>query len=363
MTRDKIYFLLLIPPLFYLHIGPFQNIGSYLSILGISFAALYISAFNFEIDLKKTILLSSVLFFIFYFGSNNSLIQTQGVGFVNGSYWWIFLFLVILFFKIPSFNDLIKISHGVSMVSIMVLSTDAIYRLVFNVVQRDDIGRYAFKKGLIDMDSNFAGIYALLIFFMSLYCARYSRKFIKYLPMLYGLVLTSLSFAAIAVTSIFLVFFLLPKKLQLFFTFCMIIFAPIILTFILDLMSADNSGLTKIRFVQEGFNIFINRDIYGVLFGTGVSSVSINGYEPHLLVLQLFLQYGIIGFSLYYFIQLVLILLFSKSYIYILLPFFIVSFSVSSISNPIVTVVILIFYYFSYYENEYNKLFIPNDTS
>lgn len=345
------YFLLVIPPLFYLNIGMFPNVGTYFSILGVCLAGLYRSAFHFGIDKKKIILILNITFFIFYLGFNNSLINSQKIGFIAGSFWWIFLLFVILFFRVPSFDRLMKISHGVSIVSILVLSLDAVYRLIFNVVQRDDIGRYAFKRGLIDIDSNFAGIYALLIFFMSFYCIRYSRKFIKYLPVLYVLILATLSIAAIAVTSIFMVFFLTPKKLKIFLMFFLFLSLPVLFNYLLDIMANSPSGLTKIQFMQEAVHLFINRDVFDVLFGTGVSSVKLNGFDPHLLILQLILEFGMIGFTLYFSIQVALISLFSKAYVYIFLPFFMVSFSVASISNPIFSVVILIFYYFSYYEN------------
>ncbi|WP_239407554.1 hypothetical protein, partial [Providencia rettgeri] len=338
-----------------------DNIGAILSIIGLVISIILTPPINLKISFRKFSLLLAIFSFIIYIILNNIFIKSD-IGYLTGGYWWIYLFVSILLFPPPSFNVLNIISKYVIVTSIIILSIDLYYRFFINPIDKENIGRYAFKFGIIDADSNFSGIYSSLMFFYCLFLVNTYQKYRKCLVVLYILVVSSLSVAAISVTTIMYFYFKSTKKIKIYsilpLLFLSIILSPVILGFIEN----DASGLTKINFISAGLDIFLSRSFFDELLGTGFSSVTINGLEPHIVVLQIILQLGIIGLILYYLIQVILLLGYSGIHAYIIIPFFLIGFSVASISNPIFTLTILLLYYHSYYiEGFKNKSYLTTE--
>ena len=358
MIRYLTYFFLLIPPLFYLRVAGYDNIGATLSIIGLVIAITLTPPTHLTINLKKFILLLVILVFILYVIFNNIFINSN-IGYLTGVYWWIYFFISMLLFPPPSFSILNSISKYVIIIGILILSIDCYYRFFINPIDKDNIGRYAFKFGLIDVDSNFSGIYASLLFFYCLYLVNTYQKYKKCLIILYILVLSSLSVSAISVTTIMYFYFRSSKRIKLYSTLPLLLLSLLLSPFILEIIAKDASGLTKINFITTGIDIFLSRSFYEELLGTGFSSVTINGYEPHIIVLQLILQLGIIGLFMYYLIQIILLFSYNGILAYIIIPFFLISFSVASISNPIFTLTTLLLCYPSYHLKQNNN-YPPN---
>ncbi|WP_318837253.1 MULTISPECIES: hypothetical protein [unclassified Providencia] len=360
MSKNLSYYFLCIPPLFYLNIFGYDNIGSILSLVGLTIAIIFYFPFNLSLNQKKITLLFFIFIFIFYLFSNNILLNPQLNAF-SGTYWWIYLFISILIFSPPPKRLLEKLSHCTIITSIFILLLDCYYRFFINTIEKNDVGRYAYKFGLIDMDSNFSGIYASLIFFYCLFLRKVCYKYtLIYMIVLYMLVLSSLSLAAISITTILFIYFRLSKKIKIYLLpigiFCMILSS----SFIIHMIEMDGSGSTKINFIKRGFEMLISRDIFTTLFGTGLFSVKLNGYDPHIVILQLLLQLGLIGFILYYLIQFILIINYKRILIYVVLPFFLIGLSVASISSPIFTTIIILLYYQSFYiQNDDSKFHVP----
>ncbi|MER5061498.1 hypothetical protein, partial [Providencia stuartii] len=75
MSKNLSYYFLCIPPLFYLNIFGYDNIGSILSLVGLIIAIIFYFPFNLNLNPKKITLLFFIFIFIFYLFSNNILLN------------------------------------------------------------------------------------------------------------------------------------------------------------------------------------------------------------------------------------------------------------------------------------------------
>ncbi len=118
--------------------------------------------------------------------------------------------------------------------------------------------------------------------------------------------------------------------------------------FIVGFILTDGSGSSKFELINEAYHLCCLMISQICSFGTGLGSVIFNVSQlpPHLLLLQLILEFGLVGLVLFFFIPVIIIIKWGKDYIYIFIPYFLVGFSVVTISNPILATLTLLYYYF-----------------
>lgn len=349
-SNIRTFYLLLFPPCIYLNLYGFSNIGSIISVVSLFFVFMYflIRRRIIHIQKNKIAVIVVMLIYVIYIYYNNSLNNLSAIG---GLFWWLFfIFSLLLPIKINK-NDYFKVVKSYFFVSIVVLSCDAYYRFFINVKDISGIGRYAYKYGLIGIDSNFAGVYALLCFSFFLFLFKKGKISMVYSLIYFFFILASCSVAAITVSLFMFVFFLF-KKIE--YKIFIITFIFILSNVIVGFINSDGSGGSKFELINEAYNLYMSYDIFNMLFGTGLGSVifNISHLPPHLLLLQLILEFGLIGFLLFFMIPIVIVLKWGKDYMYIYMPYFLVGLSVVTISNPILTTLSLLYYYFKEIEWE-----------
>jgi hypothetical protein len=269
----------------------------------------------------------------------------------SGLFWWLVIFVFLLLLPkvdIKTFK-LASIVYIVS--SILVLSYDAYYRIVLNPVTKaygEDIGRYAYKIGIIDMDSNFAGYFALSVFCLCFYLSnRLGIKTGIYKLILFPLVLLSLSISAIS--AMFISFALLiVVRLKLHTRLLIVLFGVVLFVFVIDMIQgailSDGSGSSKIFLITQGLEQYSYGNLSSLLFGEGLNKAKVGTFDPHILILKLLLELGLIGLILFLSIFASLYLVFNFQSLYVIFPYFIVGLSVVSLSTPVLTSAILIVY-------------------
>lgn len=343
-----IYYFVIIPPLLYLSFFGVANVGSFFSSIFLPLALIFSLSSNKVIFKKDIFVVLGISFFVFYFGINNLFVsRVVQHGFFYGTFWWLYLLVVFVFIPIPDAASLKKMTGIYFFVSAAVLGLDAVYRFFVNIQIKDNIelGRYAYKSGLIDIDSNYSGLYSLLTFFFCFYCCRKYRQYYFYLVLFAAMILLSMSVAAISVAVTMLIYFLCSNRIRL----AVLIFAtPVIMAlmpFVIELILTDSSGSSKINLLTKGWDVFYNRNLYEMLVGSGFGSVLIDGHQPHLIILQLLLELGFLGFLLYYIVQFFFVFFIGVDFLFVFLPLFFIGLSVASISSPIVSALVIMMYY------------------
>nr|CAC9206541.1 Uncharacterised protein [Providencia rettgeri] len=178
IMRHLTFFFLLIPPLFYLRVAGHDNIGAILSIIGLVISIILTPPINLKISFRKFSLLLAIFSFIIYIILNNIFIKSD-IGYLTGGVIGGYIYLYQYFYSPFPFNVLNIISKYVIVTSIIILSIDLYYRFFINPIDKENIGRYAFKFGIIDADSNFSGIYSSLMFFYCLFLVNTYQKIQK----------------------------------------------------------------------------------------------------------------------------------------------------------------------------------------
>jgi hypothetical protein len=269
---------------------------------------------------------------------------------VSGYFWWLTLPAVLFVFPVPTHNLLRRITYLYFIVSIIVIAFDAWYRIIYSPLgfplsfplDLEEFSRYNYKYGIIGMDSNFAGIYAMLSLFFLIYLEHiYQIKLFYYKVLYIILVLLSFSIASILVSFYFLILFKLNQYNKILFILFTMLLSPLIFYFI----SLDASGLTKIKLFLD-FTDNIN-DIPTFLLGDGLNTVRIGakGIAPHNIFIKLLTETGVFGLIMYLLMIWSIFQLIGRRFYFIAFPFFLVGLSVVNTSYSILTLLIILMYY------------------
>ncbi|SMY35965.1 hypothetical protein [Photobacterium andalusiense] len=316
----------------YISFDKLENISS---LIITPFILLLFIFHNFKkINVNLSVLIS-VLFFILFVSIQNIFL---GKVFFSGIYWWWVLFLLLL---VPIRNDVVKKGYSIFyIISLIIIVIDCYYRF-FISDKFDTFGFYNYKYGLIGTDSNFAGIFALILL-ISIDIIDVYKGSIKVILKILSSILLFLTFsrAAIIAYIFYLIVFKANYKVK---WLCFLITFTFILLLLLNnnfFILNDQSGDSKIQLLVDYGNIIVSSDIISLLFGYGIGMVRVGALNPHVLLLQLILGIGFIGAFLYYGMLTALMLNYKKS-IALLIPFTLVSFSVAPISLGVLTFVIV----------------------
>lgn len=330
----------------YISFGGVENISSYMILFTVPlFFLLKFNKINFnELVYKNIYFPFFLIFFIFYAALNNIM---NGLGPLSGIFWWvIFLIMINIRIKISNIKKSVVIF---TFVSIIVLLIDAYYRF-FISTKSLEYGFYAYKYGLIGVDSNFAGLFAMLVFICFDHSIDKSKIKSVVLFVVFLLLFITFSRSAIICTVFYLVFFKL-KKTTLVFSLPIFLVFTIPLVFILELLpkTIDESGFSKLELLIEYVSYYSNSSLDLILFGFGLGGLKVGDLNPHLLPLQILTGYGLVGFCLFFGLMGALITTF-KSTRKIIIPYLLASFSVAPIGSGV-----LIFSLYIFIRIEYDR--------
>lgn len=210
-------------------------------------------------------------------------------------------FFIFTFLLISNINrkEIISISNKFIIFSILLLTADALYRLSEFKLSTFLLNFYIFKEnGLIYVDSNFTGIYALVLFFFTYYLKSINKLRRYDLFMLISFVLCLLSFSRMSITTlIFCYNFLLIKKQNLLIKLICLSFLLIgSIVFIHFSFINDGSFESKLSLFRHIFIFYEERTFFEILFGMGYNnSEAFLGIAPHTFLTTSLLETGIIG--------------------------------------------------------------------
>jgi hypothetical protein len=341
-----LYYLLILSFLLNIIIYESINLNTILVLITITLAtAFLLTNSKKSISIQYLIMAFAVLLYSTYLSIDNFVNDTP---IVNGYFWWLILPAVLFVFPVPTHNLLRRITHLYFIGSIIVIAFDAWYRIIYSplgsplsfLLDLEGFNRYSYKFGIIGMDSNFAGIYAMLSLFFLIYLEHiYQIKLFYYKVLYIILVLLSFSIASILVSFYFLILFKLNQYNKIAFILFTILLSPLILYFI----SLDGSGLTKIKLFFD-FTDNIN-DIPTLLLGNGLNAVIIGEIPPHNIFIKLLTETGLFGLIMYLLMIWSIFQLIGRRFYFIAFPFFLVGLSVVNTSYSILTLLIILMYY------------------
>ncbi|WP_368084888.1 hypothetical protein [Vibrio splendidus] len=328
----------------YISFYDIYNLSSVVSVLYLGLNFIFI-AFVIKRKFDKKIIIFFLLtaMFTFYLVANNAL---HNIDALSGAYWWLMLSFLVLFRV--DMNDIKVESCLFLFLSILVLSIDAYYRFFISdvILSRDSF--YSFKYGLIGQDSNFSGIFCIVCVSISILLWKkgmISNK-IYYLFILLFVLLTVSTFSRAAIISVFIILLLI--HLHRWLVVILISIMPFFIISILSYMFSDPSAESKLELISGGADIFLNYNIKESLFGVGLGNARIGDLTPHILLLQILLDLGLFGVFLYCSIWLCFIWIVGKDALFLLLPYSIVSLSISPLGIGVVTYTLWVFIRLSY---------------
>jgi hypothetical protein len=250
----------------------------------------------------------------------------------------LYLILIIVFSHIISARELINIAKKYIFISDMFLILDFIWRLYKRDTAYTGIfAFYNFKmNGIMFMDSNFSGFFALINFAFLLYLRDYriislSKKFIFFH---FFLVVLNLSRAAI-IASLILCFYLLFKKQRMIIKIPIFIMFVLCIIMVLSLIIFDPSFLTKIEIFTKTTEYLKNVSISQLFLGNGLaSSITFLGRAAHNFISFLLIEMGLISLLLFFLLFSSIYFFTKKAFAYILIPYLIAGLSMAPGAIP-----------------------------
>lgn len=327
----------------YIKYGDTDNVSSYLVPLILPF---FLTSFCRMSSFEKTNVLEVGFFFtlssfLCYSIANNFL---NGLSPLSGVFWWC-IFITMFTTKIN--RDEVTLSAQIfTVTSIIVLSIDAYFRFFVSTINLE-YGFYAYKYGLIGVDSNFAGFFAMLVAItydqVVIKCKRYWGGHLIIISIVVLLLLSTFSRAAI----IGLVFYIFLYRVSSKYKFILGLVTLIIsMVSVYELerlaFNGDESGGSKIKLIADYTAYFFNSSWELILFGYGLGGLKVGDFNPHLLPLQLLIGYGLVGFFLYYSF-IVFMLLRYNSTKFVIIPYLFISMSVAPIGVGILVFILYLF--------------------
>ncbi len=216
-----------------------------------------------------------------------------------------------------------------------------------NVIRLSELGvGYIIYKinSIMYIDSNFVGLQILSYFCSLLFILRYESKsikksrIIKLLLMLYFiLILLTFSRAAIvgALFSIIVFYSQISKRIRLVSFLIIPLFSFWGYLEISEAFANDVSFNSKFHLFDSFFIYLYHADIYQILLGVGLgNAIDVIGMGAHNLMLTLIIETGLIGFTCFMSVLIFLCFKLRMDSIYIVLPFLIVSMSLSGTAIP-----------------------------
>jgi hypothetical protein len=237
----------------------------------------------------------------------------------------LYLIFIIIFSRIISRDELINIIKKYMVISNIFLLLDIVWRFYRRDMAYTGIfAFYNYKfNGIMFMDSNFSGFFALINFSFLLYLRDYKIIFFsrKRIFFQFLLIVFNLSRAAI-IASLILCFYLLFKKqkiaMKIFIMFVFVVFINIFLVLIIS----DPSFQTKIDIFTKTIEYLRNASVRQLVFGNGLtSSIIFLGRSAHNYISLLIIEMGFVALLLILLLFFCIYFSTRKVFIYILIPY------------------------------------------
>lgn len=224
--------------------------------------------------------------------------------------------------------------------SIMLLFVEAIVRILnpsSNTLLSDNNSFYQYKyNSIMYQDSNFVGMFIIMLFFFALYLEnRHNLNLKKRKMLLLLLCILTLSRAAILV--IIALGFLFDKKIKKNKKILLVFIVGFGILYVLtSYMMSDASFMTKFYIIEKTFDFLVNKASWDrVLFGVGFGqSIYYLGIAAHNFFIIYIMETGIVG-TLSLLIFWLFIFRESKKYVYyVMVPFLIAGLSLAPLFTP-----------------------------
>jgi hypothetical protein len=195
---------------------------------------------------------------------------------------------------------------------------------------------YAFKyNGIMYLDSNFVGLQAVIMFGLTCYLTVYFKKSFVLEKSLLTL-LIFLSFSRASVIALLAVYIFSKRQSR---TFLLVVFVSSIVLLSLwgyHFLSNDDSFLTKGDILTDTFYYFTTKaTLWDACLGIGFNhSVDAINVGAHTLIVMLLIERGLLGLILMLLLWALIVFRFKTPILYVLIPYWVNGFSLTSHSVP-----------------------------
>jgi O-antigen ligase len=194
---------------------------------------------------------------------------------------------------------------------------------------------YLFKFHGVYGDANEIGVIAVIIFSVAFFQYKYGIITKKYVILNFIFVILTISRAAIIAAIFLVLFYNVFYKNSVFIKFFSIGILFMILLLVFFIFSNDASFGTKVDIYQKTLNYLVNPVFPENLTGLGANrSVSVFGRYAHNIYSIMIVEYGLIGFFLFFGVIFSMVIDCRRNIFYVLLPYFIVAASFTPITLP-----------------------------
>lgn len=304
-------------------------------------------AISFKVYMNKIIVIAII--FLIYILLSEWLLMTANISPISNFIISIVVFVSVYTISYKSRSDIIiNASEKMIYFSLPLLAYEAWYRIsnpVFYVDfasrNRPDLEFYYFKyNSVMYMDSNFVGIFVLMLIFFLLYIKQYTNKnYYILFAMLITLDILSISRASIIAMLIFLLLypfrlhFYRYKKILLTIS---ILIVPFLFMIKFDMLHVtDDSLSTKFDIIERTNKYFTEANYIDKVFGVGFGNAfQVLDIGAHNIFVGYLVESGAVGLML--FIYLWSRILFDSKYKagIVMFPYLLNGMSLSSIANP-----------------------------
>lgn len=246
------------------------------------------------------------------------------------------LFLLIIVqntFRNLNINQIINLSKKMFICSTVIFALDTIYRFTAPAplfIHNDDFWFYKYKTNSIMYgDSNFVGLNILILLSFYHYLKKYynyKQKPIYYI--LLCLLILTFSRASIISYGLLIIFLNVGKR----FKYIVVLLSLAILW---RIFSSDGSFISKLFIIDVFYSYYSNASYSEKLLGVGFgNSINVIGIGAHNLIVGYLLETGFITFLLLLLLWYSLTLKSSYRFLYLLIPFLINGFSLTTGNVP-----------------------------
>ena len=280
-----------------------------------------------------------LIFVLYIFFTQIMLMQNIEHAVINVLFSLVYFLLISMSITSLSFSDIKKYFRISVNLIIPLLCFEAVYRWTHPILRNANVGDleyYKFKySSIMYQDSNFVGIFIVVIYFMCTYMRRYHGVNLKKQQIiLFIFAVLTLSKASIATIVVFSILYDFNfkkwvKAVMLFFA--LIIGLP---TFMQQIVS-DNSLMGKLNILNYAMLWWEKTSLFDKLFGVGYgNAVSAIGMGSHNIIISYFVESGVLGLILFIVLLVSLLYETGKHGAIVILPFMLNAMSLSSHAIP-----------------------------
>lgn len=228
----------------------------------------------------------------------------------------------------------------------LVFLVDGIWRLYHPNLEFDQakldamgIGFHIYKfNSLMYIDSNFVGLQAVFVFSIFLWAnSFYNQRLNKFILLLaFTSILLTISRAAyIGVLIAIIIYYVQDSKKRIYFTSFLSVITLAFVGNIAIFMKQDASFESKFMIIDRMFTYLETADILSLIFGVGVGNAkNVLDVGAHNLFVSLIVETGVLGMILFLTYLLYFFLKISYGRTLLILPFMVVSMSLSTLAIP-----------------------------